>query len=513
MLSLIKIVSEQKLVGKDQSALDQLKSQKNPCFISEGVKVYKNSLYIKNNILYFIAKLNEKKCLYLVSNKPFKSEFFGNIEKINSFYTQQVEMNYKNSLILKKIFPFTAPISLREKRTSFGCGDRLGLATPGHIRAAIQYDVYPVLAQQSIRELNLTNRNYKQVTSDVAFSVFQEGYERGYGADGDHLKTIKDIDIALEAGMPMITLDLTNVLHPEVMNWNEEKVNEEFDKIEINEKKRILNTYADKEFNIKKVKLIINNLEAKQCALLYQEALNFAQEVDEHLKKHRGDKYDLEISIDETTTPTLPIHHLFIINELNYRKITINSLAPKFIGDFQKAIDYIGDIEEFEKSFKIHCEIADNYGKYKISIHSGSDKFSVYPLIGKYTDLHFHLKTAGTSWLEALKCIAQYNPKLYRKIHAKAFEYYQEALKFYHITADISKIKSIEKVNDNELIKYFNKDESRQLLHITYGGLLSDPEIRKPFFDTLNEFEEEHYQIVSNHISKHMELLGMKKIK
>jgi hypothetical protein len=437
----------------------------------------------------------------------------GNIKEINGFYVQQVDMNYKNSLILKKIFPFTQPISLREKKTSFGCGDRLGIATPGHIKAAIHYDVYPVLAQQSIRELNLTNRNYKQVTSDVAFSVFQEGYERGYGADGDHLKTIKDIDIALEAGMPMITLDLTKVLHPEVMNWNEKKINAEFDKINKKEKKRILNTYADRVFKIKDFNLIISTLEAKQCALLYQEALNFAHKVDEHLKKNRGDHYDLEISIDETTTPTLPIHHLFIINELNYRRININSLAPKFIGDFQKAVDYMGDIEQFEKNFIIHCEIAKNYGNYKISIHSGSDKFSVYPIIGKYTDLHLHLKTAGTSWLEALRCVARYNPELYRKIHAKAFDYYLEALNYYHISADISKIKNIDIIKDENLIEYLNKDESRQLLHITYGGLLNDPEIRKPFFDTLNQFEEGHYQIVSKHIAKHMELLGIRKIK
>ena len=123
------------------------------------------------------------------------------------------------------------------------------------------------------------------------------------------------------------------------------------------------------------------------------------------------------------------------------------------------------------------------------------------------------MKTAGTSWLEALRCIAQCNPDLYRKIHKKAFQYYNEALNYYHITADISKIKDINNVEDKNLIEYLEKDESRQLLHITYGGILNDPEIRREFFETLDEYEEVHYELVKNHIEKHMELLGIKKIK
>ena len=513
MRNLQKLIKELKLLDKVQANLNKLKHQQDLYFISKDVKIYRNSLYLRNNILFFMAKTNKKKSLYLISKKSFTSEFNGEIQLIDGLFIQEVDINYNNSQILKNIFPFTSPISLRDKKTTFGCGDRLGLATPGHIRAATKYNVYPVLAQQSIRELNLTRRNYNQVTTDVAFLVFQEGFEIGYGADGDHLKTIEDINIALKAGMPMITLDLTNVLNPEVSNWNDDKINEEFEKLDINEKKRIINTYTTQSFNVGVHRISFTLLEAKLCTLLYQEALNFAKKVDLHLKKHRGNEYDLEISIDETTTPTLPTHHFFIINELIHRKITINSLAPRFIGDFQKAIDYLGDVDEFEKNFKIHCEIAKKYGNYKISIHSGSDKFSIYPVIGKYTGLRLHVKTAGTSWLEAIRCVAQCNPNLYRKIHNKAIQHYDDALKYYHITADISKIKNINDVKDNNLIEYLEKDESRQLLHITYGGLLNDPEIREDFFETLNKYEDIHYELVKNHISKHMELLDIEKRK
>jgi len=511
MYTLLKLLEVQELLVKDQKTLNKLKYQQDLYFISADVKLYKNSLYLKDNILFFIARVNKKKSLYLVSKNRFRSEFKSEIQYFEGKYIQKVEMNYTNSQILQKLFTFMAPKSLRNKKTTFGCGDRLGLATPAHIRAAMIYDIYPVLAQQSIRELNLTKRNYNQVTADVAFLVFQEGFEKDYGADGDHLKTIEDINIALKAGMPMITLDLTDVLNTEVSNWSNTRINEEFEKLDESEKKRIINTYANQIFQIGEYQLTLTLNEVKICTLLYQEALNFAKNVDMHLKKQRGDAYDLEISIDETTTPTSPPHHLFIINELIYRGISINSLAPKFIGEFQKAIDYVGDVHEFEKNFKIHCEIAKKYGNYKISIHSGSDKFSIYPIIGKYTKLRLHVKTAGTSWLEALRCIAQCNPNLYRKIHKKALQYYIEALKFYHITADISKIQHINNIKDAKLIEYLEKDESRQLLHITYGPLLNDPEIREDFFDTLNEYEDIHYELVKNHIIKHMELLGIEK--
>jgi hypothetical protein len=512
MHNLIRIIKEHKLLGKKQLELNQLKYQDDLYYVSGDAKLYKNSLYVQDRILFFIAKLNKKKSLYIVSLDPFKSEFKGNIQNIDGHYVQEVEFNHKHSLKLQKLFPFTAPISLRDKKTTFGCGDRLGLATPGHIRAAMKFDLYPVLAQQSIRELDLTQRNYAQVTSDVTFLVFQEGFERGYGADGDHLKTMEDINRALKAGMPMITLDLSNYLNTDAMFWDKDKIEKKFEYIDAEERNRILRSYADRSFNIGDYDIIISSIETKRCTLVYRNALNFAQKVDKYLKKYRKNNYDLEISIDETTTSTIPSHHIFIINEIIHRNIIINSLAPKFIGDFQKAIDYIGDIEEFEKDFKIHCKIAKNYGNYKISIHSGSDKFSVYPIIGKYTASRFHLKTAGTSWLEALKCIAKCNPTLYRKIHKKAFQYFQVALKYYHITADISKIQNIDELKDDDLINFFEKDESRQLLHITYGGILNDPEIKEEFFDSLSEFEEVHYELVKNHISKHMELLGIKKL-
>jgi hypothetical protein len=241
---------------------------------------------------------------------------------------------------------------------------------------------------------------------------------------------------------------------------------------------------------------------------MYGDALAFSETVNAHLKRRTGDAYDLEISVDETTTPTLPSHHYFIARELEVRGVTVNSLAPRFIGEFQKAIDYIGDVDEFTKQFRVHAEIARATGGYKVSVHSGSDKFSVYPIVGEETQMRLHLKTSGTSWLESLRTIAQTEPALYRFIHQRAFDYFPIALQSYHITADADAIDTLEGKGDGELPTFLDDPNCRQLLHISYGGLLRDPEVREKYFAALHLHEQQHTRNVRNHMRKHLKLLG-----
>ena len=415
-------------------------------------------------------------------------------------------ISWESYLYLKERFPYVAPVSLRDRKTTIGTGDRLGLATPGHIRAVRSFPVAPVLAQQSIRELNLTGRNYRGVVADAGFGVFQEGFEGGYGADGDHLKTIDDINTALEADMPMITLDLTEVMDPAPSEWSPAAVESGFEDLDSDIKRFVLE-YADKRFDIEG-EIVIPRIEAMRCGLMYWRAIEFAGEVDTHIRRHRGDAYDLEISIDETEAPTHPAHHLFIARELERRGVTVNSVAPRFIGEFQKGIDYIGDLDQFEKQFEIHARIA-RFHDYKISVHSGSDKFSVYPTIGKYTGFKVHVKTAGTSWLEAVRTVSNADPDLYRLMHAKAYVHFPEATKLYHITADLGRIPKLDELADEGLSAFLEQNESRQLLHVTYGGLLNDSEVRERFFRFLSLNEESHYKTVSSHIRRHVETLGI----
>jgi hypothetical protein len=270
-------------------------------------------------------------------------------------------------------------------------------------------------------------------------------------------------------------------------------------------------TYAGKHFELPGSRISFTPEEARRCALMYGKAMDFAAEVDRHLRKRRGAQYDLEISIDETTTPTLPAHHLFIAAELERRGVAVTSIAPRFVGEFQKGIDYIGDLAEFESQFAVHCAIARTRGGYKVSVHSGSDKFSVYPAVGKHTGMRLHLKTAGTSWLQAVRVVARANPRLFRAMLARALACFPEATKLYHVAANPAAIPPAETVPDGELERYLDPPDSRQLLHITYGGLLDDPDIRTQFFETLHAHEKLHYAAVQDHMEKHVRLLGVPK--
>jgi hypothetical protein len=222
----------------------------------------------------------------------------------------------------------------------------------------------------------------------------------------------------------------------------------------------------------------------------------------------------VEISIDETEEPTTPLEHLFVISELKRLKVKIQGLALRFVGRFEKAIDYIGDLCEFEKDFRKHVLIAKTCGPYKLSIHSGSDKFSIYPIVGKLASDMIHLKTAGTSYLEALRLVARQDPQLFREIIRYGLKCFEKDRKSYSLTTDLSLIPEPEKVSDRDLEKtYLNNNGGRQLLHITYGSVLRAKTnknmwlFRQRIKKVLLENEEEHYETVAVHMKRHIEPL------
>jgi hypothetical protein len=476
-----------------------------------GGSLYPASVVESGAVLAAVARVAGMKRLVLASLQAadLPSGFAGETRSAVGLAVRLCPFTHENAVALRRLLPWTAPVSLRDRRTTVGCGDRLGRATPGHVRAVRQFAAAPVLAQQSMRELTLTRRTYENVVDDVTFLVLQEGYRGGYGADGDHLKTLKDIDVAVDAGMAMITLDLTEKMNAAAENWSPAEVEAAFATLSEAARRRIVDTYAGRAFDVEGALVTMTDLEARRCAVMYLGAMDFAGEAYGLLRQRRGEAFDLEISIDETKAPTLPAHHLFIIRELLYRDIVVSSLAPRFIGEFQKAIDYIGDLAEFERQFKLHCAIAKAYGDYKISIHSGSDKFAVYPIIGRYTQQRVHLKTAGTSWLEAVRAIATADPALYRRMHARAFEVLPEALKLYHITPDLTSIPALATLKDSELPALMEHDAARQLLHVTYGGLLGDPTIGPAFLAALDADEEVYYRFVEKHFVRHLRTLGL----
>ena len=111
----------------------------------------------------------------------------------------------------------------------------------------------------------------------------------------------------------------------------------------------------------------------------------------------------MEVSVDETDTPTSQAEHVFIANELRRLGVRWVSLAPRYVGRFEKGVDYIGDLATFEEDFGGHAVIARAMGPYKLSLHTGSDKFSIYGIAAGLTNGLLHLKTAGTTYLEELR--------------------------------------------------------------------------------------------------------------
>ena len=494
-----------KLLKKSESEI-----RKQLVLEGEGVRVYPDSVHKFGEALVMVARDSGSRFLLLLAptRNRFPAGFEGEIVEYADGAAMKAPLSAANAAALRKAFPWCAPVSLRKCRSTVGCGDRLGLASRGHIRAARKFEVAPVLAQQSMRELFMTGRTFQNVVDDAVFMVFESDYRDGFGADGDHLKTIPDIDTALAVGMPMITLDLSEVMNAAAGDWNAAEVDAAFAKFDAAYRDRILAEYADQTFVVGGSEVAIDALTARRCAVMYTAALDFALKVHDHIKSIRGNEFDLEISIDETSSPTLPSHHLFIARELRRRNIEFSSLAPRFIGDFQKAIDYIGDLAEFDRQFKVHAEIAQAYGNYKVSVHSGSDKFAVYPTIGRETRGYLHLKTAGTSWLVAVAVIAEHDPELYRAMHKCALENFNAMLKLYHITADITKIPALETLSDAELPKLMEMPEARQLLHITYGPILTGA-LRDRFFRAMHRFEDEYTAAVERHFDKHLSLLGL----
>jgi hypothetical protein len=111
-----------------------------------------------------------------------------------------------NATALRTRLPWLRPVPLG-LRTSAGFGDRLGLATPGHVRAAREAGIAPIFAQQSVRENARTGRTPQQVLDDAMWGLFQEGWREPWGADADHLKTSADVDAFVAAGYTLYTID------------------------------------------------------------------------------------------------------------------------------------------------------------------------------------------------------------------------------------------------------------------------------------------------------------------
>jgi hypothetical protein len=482
---------------------------------SADASVYKRSVQLVDGEVFFMVQEGLERKLVVVGEKS-ADKFTGTEDQVNGYQVKVCPLTTDNRKALQAIFDWLVPRAVGTEIASIGLGDRLGLASPGHIAAVRSRDVMPILAQQSIRELDLTGRNYTEVLDAAAWAVFQEGYTKGYGADGDHLKKPSDVQMALDLGFSMITLDCSEHINDKVSSFSDAEVDAEYEKLDSNLRAHFEKTYLNQKFTLKSgstVKFAADSF--RRMVLVYVHALDFAEDIYKNIVVPTNREIDFEMSIDEVATPTTPQDHFFVANELIARGVKFNSVAPRFVGEFQKGIDYIGDPKQFEAEFKIHAEIADHFG-YKVSVHSGSDKFMVFGIVGKYTKGRFHVKTAGTNWLEAVRVIAMVNPGLYREMHQYALNNLDEAKKYYHVTFDPAAIPSLDDLSDEELPDLMNQDAARQAIHITYGILLQAKNadgsylFKDRFYRDLITNSDLYSERLRTHIGKHLDLLNVK---
>jgi len=485
------------------------------------VRVYDRSVQHVGEVTYLLARLGPHRTLVALGGEEVP---FAVAETLDHAAgpLRLCPSTEANAGVLRDTFPWTAPQPLGTE-TAVGCGDRLGLATPGHIQACRATGVRPVLAQQSIREMERTGRTPQNVLDDACWAVFQEGYTDGFGADADHLKTPEDVDRCVAAGFTMYTIDPSDHVDNEADALEAGALDERFDALPWEglaiTPEACIQRYVGAPIEVHgasgTVSIQFDDRALRRAAVKYAAAIAHTKQLAEYLaQRYRTNRpnetFDLEMSVDETAHPTRPREHFFVAAELDRLGIAVTSLAPRFVGDFQKGIDFIGEQDAFEDAFAQHARIAGALGDYKLSIHSGSDKFSIYPIMGRHAGNRLHLKTAGTSYLEALRVAARHAPALLRAIVDFAFERFEADRKTYHVTTDLDAIPDPANVPDDALeATYLGDEDGRQLLHLTYGSVLTAqqdgaPRFKDRLFAVLNEHEETHYDVLKSHFLRHI---------
>ena len=254
-----------------------------------------------------------------------------------------------NAAALRRSLPWLTPKPLG-LCASFGFGDRLGLATPGHVRAlrAAGGSIAPIFAQQSIREMTRSDRSPQQVVDAATWGTFSEGWTGTVGADADHLKQTADIDICLAAGFTMFTIDpgdhVTN-LPPDA---TPETVCAAFETLPwpaLEDSPRDqLARFKDRVFDVEGHRISFSEATLRHAAVKYGRAIAHVTAMYRHLAGAAGGRaFELEVSVDETETPTTPAEHFYVASELGRLGVRWVSLAPRLVGRFEKGVDYIGD--------------------------------------------------------------------------------------------------------------------------------------------------------------------------
>ncbi len=424
-------------------------------------------------------------------------------------YVVEGPLSPGNATALRAAFPALRPVLIGRERRSVGTGDRLGLATPGHVRAFARAGegVVPVFAQQSIREMDRLGRDAQSVMDDATFGCVEAGWDGPMGADCDHIKTTEGIDRGLAAGFTMFTLDpgdhVVDVragVGPEDLArvpWRELEADVE----------ALRRRYVGTTLDLDGEQVAIGDEEILAAAVKYGGCVVDAHRLYRHLMDRASHEVEVEIAVDETAFVTSAVEHYYLASELRRLGVEWVSLAPRYADGFEKGVEYLGDPELLRANLAAHRAVADALGGYKISLHSGSDKFSIYPLAVEATGGRIHLKTSGTSYLCALEVVAAQDEELFAEIWSVSRESYIRAKASYQVSADVERTPAtLAGVDLAELVATF---DSRQILHVGYGDTLDargadGRPLRARLHELLLTCHEEYATTVAAHLTRHV---------
>ena len=328
---------------------------------------------------------------------------------------------------------------------SLGTGDRFGNQGKAQLQAVMAakelgIDI-SIIWNKSYREHTIIHTDPASVRTEADSAVQETGWAGDYYVDADHIN-IESVDLFIETS-DFFTLDVADYTGMPAPQVDIEKFTAKY-----------LSLCGPLTVPGIELPLEITEKKIKHAAERYLLAVQKAGEIYRKIESAKGPgNFITEVSMDETDIPQTPEELLFILAAISDEGIPAQTIAPKFTGRFNKGVDYIGDLEKFEKEFSEDICIIDYAVKHfnipenlKLSIHSGSDKFSIYPIMGKAIRKYntgLHVKTAGTTWLEEIIGLAESGSEgvtLAKEIYRESLSRYDELTGPYAAVIDIDKL-------------------------------------------------------------------------
>lgn len=391
---------------------------------------------------------------------------------------------------------------------SFGIGDRFGRQGKAQLSAMLKakeagIDIIPVW-NKSNREHGIVGTAPENVRQEADESVSSLGWTGEYYVDADHIN-LSNVDPYVEHS-DFFTIDVADYISEPADSSDKD--------LFIEQNKKYLGDLRIP--GISKTYRITEEL-LSEIADRYLYATQKASEIYQHIARKKGEgEFIPEVSMDEVEEPQSPVELFFILGALAKEKLPLQTIAPKFTGRFNKGVDYEGDLPQFEQEFEEDLLVIDFAikefglpGNLKLSVHSGSDKFSIYPVIGrliKKYDKGIHVKTAGTTWLEEIIGLAAAEGEglaLAKKIYRTAFEKQEALCAPYATVIDIhaGELPSPDTVDTWNGVKYADtlrhipghpdyNPNFRQLIHVGYK--------------VASDLGDEYYR----NLEKHTEIIG-----